>query len=419
MLHTKINNFVFSKSFNIVSFVAVLAALLMLAIPLRVVAQTSELTVTPSTLPTTPVTVPDTADKTYPYQETFRISAYYSPIANQQKYVTGSYDGDVKLNGDGVKAADGTLVYPGMVAAPKGYAFGTKLLIPGIGTVAVHDRGGAIVHSGQRGNSYDRLDVWMGYGDAGLTRALKWGKRTIEATVYGVDNSIVEKVELAGYSEAEKNSSPGILKFDSPSTAAPSTSTDAQTVNLASTIVFGSSSPDVAKVQTTLKKLNYYHGEITSVYDQATRDAVTRLQVAEQIVAHENDFGAGYLGPKTMKILASKLDVPTANAASVEVDVQQAFANDLKLGDSGDDVRRLQEELKRVNLLGIDSTGFYGDVTAHAVLKFQQITKLAGDASSNGAGILGPLTRSRLNALVAERERTEQLIAARKEKDNI
>lgn len=94
-----------------------------------------------------------------PRQQTFVISAYYSPMPNQAKYVTGSYAGDIRLNGDGVKAADGSHVYPGMIAAPKSYAFGTKMKIPGVGIVAVHDRGGAIVHSGERGNSYDRLDV--------------------------------------------------------------------------------------------------------------------------------------------------------------------------------------------------------------------------------------------------------------------
>ena len=67
------------------------------------------------------------------YQQTFIISAYYSPIPGQAKYVTGSYEGDIRLNGSGVNSADGTPVYPGMIAAPSTYAFGTKMNIPGIG----------------------------------------------------------------------------------------------------------------------------------------------------------------------------------------------------------------------------------------------------------------------------------------------
>ena len=53
------------------------------------------------------------------YVETFIISAYYSPVVEQMKYVTGSYEGDIYLNGGGVHGADGTPVYPGMIAAPK------------------------------------------------------------------------------------------------------------------------------------------------------------------------------------------------------------------------------------------------------------------------------------------------------------
>jgi hypothetical protein len=100
-----------------------------------------------------------------PYNQTFIISAYYSPLPGQNKYITGSYKGDIRLNGGGIHGADGTNVYPGMIAAPKGYTFGTKMTIPGLGTVAVHDRGGAIVHSGVRKNAYDRLE--MGQEDSG------------------------------------------------------------------------------------------------------------------------------------------------------------------------------------------------------------------------------------------------------------
>lgn len=100
--------------------------------------------------------------------QTFTITAYYSPLPCQEYYVTGSYEGDKRLNGNGTHGADGTPVYPGMIAAPKSYAFGTKLHVPGVGNVAVHDRGGAIVTSGSQGQAYDRLDIWMGYGDKGL-----------------------------------------------------------------------------------------------------------------------------------------------------------------------------------------------------------------------------------------------------------
>ena len=60
-------------------------------------------------------------DGNYPYVKKFKISAYYSPLPCQNKYATGSYQGDIRLNGSGVNSADGTPVYPGMIAAPKTY----------------------------------------------------------------------------------------------------------------------------------------------------------------------------------------------------------------------------------------------------------------------------------------------------------
>ena len=42
------------------------------------------------------------------YTKTFTISAYYSPLPDQSRYVTGSYEGDIRLNGSGVRSADGT-----------------------------------------------------------------------------------------------------------------------------------------------------------------------------------------------------------------------------------------------------------------------------------------------------------------------
>jgi 3D (Asp-Asp-Asp) domain-containing protein len=67
-----------------------------------------------------------------------------------------------------------------MLAAPKHYEFGTVIHLEGLGTGTVDDRGGAIVKAGERGYEHDRIDVWMGYGDEGLRKALAWGKRKIK-----------------------------------------------------------------------------------------------------------------------------------------------------------------------------------------------------------------------------------------------
>ncbi len=422
---------------------------------------------------------------TYPYQRTFVISAYYSPLQGQKRYVTGSFAGDVRLNGEGVHAADGSVVYPGMVAAPKSYAFGTKMKIPGVGVVAVHDRGGAIVNAGQRNQSHDRLDVWMGYGDAGLQRALRWGRRTVEVTVYGIDASIKENVDLEGFSTAEKAAQAATGE-------APKTFVEDLSVN--------DNNSSVKKLQSTLKQLGYYSGDENGEYDNATRQAVVQFQIAAGIVDSENEFGAGYFGPqtrkrledavkqkdtqvrehlpftplsrddqgedvsklqqalkqlgydvevtgiydnqtvdailkfqkdhhvvssasdfgagvfgpKTMLVLSSKLSgtvLEQANAEETSVTPVLVFTKDLKFGDKGNDVRRLQEELKRMNYLGIEPSGYYGDVTKHAVMKFQQSQGLVNTPDTQGAGYFGADTRARIHSIIGQRQRVDQLMA--------
>ncbi len=72
--------------------------------------------------------------------QTFSSTAYYSPLPGQMNYYRGSYAADIALNGNGTHGADGTEVFVGMIAAPRGYDFGTKIQLDGIGVVSVHDR---------------------------------------------------------------------------------------------------------------------------------------------------------------------------------------------------------------------------------------------------------------------------------------
>jgi peptidoglycan hydrolase-like protein with peptidoglycan-binding domain/3D (Asp-Asp-Asp) domain-containing protein len=420
------------------------------------------------------------------YQQMFTISAYYSPIEGQAKYVTGSYEGDIRLNGSGVNSADGTPVYPGMIAAPSTYAFGTKMNIPGIGIVSVHDRGGAIVHAGERGQNYDRLDIWMGYGDTGLSRALNWGKRDVEATIYGIDPSLKENVYLEGFTEAEKfvrtliseqtifkddlwfgNSGDKVGELqqyltdlgyykgkldnyygDAVYKAVIQFQLDQNIIDRAEEFGAGYFGPrtrekieavienrrkdllpkynlgkdddgeEVKKLQQALKDLGY-DIEVTGVYDEQTIKAVFEFQKDNEVINDEGDIGAGYFGPQTYTVLSLKIN-------EFNIDVEDNFHEDiivqaeydefnlsLQLGDSGEDVAKLQEELKKFNLFRTKPTGFYGAVTENAVYKFQQIKGLVADKNSIGAGVFGPVTREAMNGVLGYRANTKQLIASK------
>lgn len=264
----------------------------------------------------------------YPYTKPFILSAYYSPLPCQNRYATGSYQGDIRLNGSGVNGADGTPVYPGMVAAPRDYGFGTKLDIPGIGITAVHDRGGAIVNANVRNNAHDRLDIWMGYGDKGLNRALQWGKRTLDVTVYGVNNSIREQVLLGDYSPSE--AVPNECDPSAPVTYVSNNtvieykvdlsevkSTDDFTQNLYA----GLSGDEVARLQKKLADLNLYRAELSGRFDSLTKHAVFKFQQSQSIVGDADTIGAGVFGPQTRErmneILASTVyrNLQVANAS--------------------------------------------------------------------------------------------------------
>jgi len=103
------------------------------------------------------------------YERNILVTGYYSPLPDQEYYATGSYWGDINLNGRVILAYDETPVYLGMAAGPPSMGIGTKVIIreledfdmPAIYTV--HDRGSAI-----KGN---RLDIWMGYGVEAMEKA--------------------------------------------------------------------------------------------------------------------------------------------------------------------------------------------------------------------------------------------------------
>ena len=75
----------------------------------------------------------------------FIVTAYYSPLPDQSFYLKGNYQAEKILNGEGTHGASGKPVFEGMIAAPKGYDFGTRIDFEGLGVGIVEDRGGAIV----------------------------------------------------------------------------------------------------------------------------------------------------------------------------------------------------------------------------------------------------------------------------------
>ena len=303
------------------------------------------------------LTTPLPSGEPVPYEQEFILTAYYSPEPGQCCYVLGGERADKVMNGQGVAGADGTPVYPGMIAAPASYAFGTRIALPGIGIVGVHDRGGAIVEL----ENAHRLDVWVGYGEEGLARALAFGVQRVRGTVYPLgtaqpDESLdlsrlpspperlrqyvtVETgllgVELAKgdtglsvlllqealteagypvaqsgtYDDATVTALRSFLDAMGVADSAESLTAGAAAMLLAShaestvprlpQIHAGSSSADISKAQRVLRYLGYYNGRTNGTYDVGLRAAILHFQRDYGVITSDDALGAGIVGPTT------------------------------------------------------------------------------------------------------------------------
>lgn len=122
-------------------------------------------------------------------EKMFTMTAYYSPQSGQIFYYKPTFWEEVILNGQWVYGASGKKVFNGMLAWPASYPFWSHIYFPWFGIWEIADRGGAIVLSGERWQSFDRIDVWMGNGEEGLIRALTFGKKNMTGYFCASDDS--------------------------------------------------------------------------------------------------------------------------------------------------------------------------------------------------------------------------------------
>jgi 3D (Asp-Asp-Asp) domain-containing protein len=114
-------------------------------------------------------------------------SGYYTPERGQPRYATGSFEGDIALNGRGKKTASGTKPEKGRtIAADKRILpEGTKVRIEGYpGIYVVEDKGGGI-------KGY-KVDIYTGRGYQGLKEAMKLRKRDKRGKIIKLVIEVVE-----------------------------------------------------------------------------------------------------------------------------------------------------------------------------------------------------------------------------------
>lgn len=155
----------------------------------------------------------------------------------------------------------------------------------------------------------------------------------------------------------------------------------------------GSSGTAVRELQQRLQAFNAFDGEIDGAFGPRTEAALVRFQQANGLAA------TGRVDEQTRDLLGGTFSNATASAPSYSPSYSNRplqISRNLVRGDTGEDVRRLQEYLRDLGYFdpNVTATGFYGEITEEAVRDFQRDRGLSQD------GEVGPNTRAALAGTV-------------------
>ena len=229
-----------------------------------------------------------------------------------------------------------------MIAAPQGYAFGTKIELNGIGVVSVHDRGGAIGSA----DGYDRIDIWMGSGDEGLERTLAWGRRELTGKI--VDSSIPVSISLENITSKAPNVT------------------------------------DIAIAQ--LKKLGYNT-------NKNFKELIADFQMDYNIISSRSDDAAGSYGPKTR---AKLREVYVNFLKNGKIETQKNYNSLENIVSYSGNVRQSQKSLSDAEMEAANMrTNFMGIIDIK-VQNLQNFLNNSGFATENN---FGKMDLSTLHAL--------------------
>jgi peptidoglycan hydrolase-like protein with peptidoglycan-binding domain len=299
-----------------------------------------------------------------PYDQKFVVTAYYSPVPDQCCYFRGSYEEDIAFNGKGIAGADGTGVYPGMIAAPATYAFGTVIDLQGLGVGTVHDRGGRIV---EWSDDLHRIDLWMGYGEEGLARALAWGTRTVKGKVYPVGTDApAEQWSLHNF-DADPSNIAHLPKNE--------------TIDLLPLAAMGDQSYSVRVLQTTLQELGYFDDKPTGTFGEVTKSSLKKFL---------SDYAVAGDGSNVDDTAAATLMAAT----SITEENLPIIGEGIAEGTHGDAVRQIQKILRYLGAYRGRTDGKFDQDVREAVTQFQLNAGVIQSATQDGAGRVGPVTKA-------------------------
>ena len=147
-----------------------------------------------------------------------------------------------------------------------------------------------------------------------------------------------------------------------------------------------SSGATVSKVQTELKALGYYAGQITGNAGPKTVAAIKSFQGKNGLTAD------GIAGPQTIAKIDAAYEAKGGSSSG-----SGSSASGLKLNSKGTDVRNLQQDLTTLGYYWAEITGNFGAKTETAVKRFQEENGLTAD------GVAGTKTLNAIAAAVARK----------------
>lgn len=148
----------------------------------------------------------------------------------------------------------------------------------------------------------------------------------------------------------------------------------------------GDEADEIATIQTALKKLKLYTGDITSHYGEKTERAVKTFQKRYGL---EDD---GVAGEGTIQALyeAAGISYSESTSSSSGSGAGSDSSSVLRQGSRSDAVRELQENLNALGYYDGSISGHYGSMTEAAVMKFQRANGLSAD------GVAGSKTLAKI-----------------------
>lgn len=230
-------------------------------------------------------------------EKTFMISAYCSPNESDPE----SYK---KLNSSWNPSitASWNKVFKWVAAWPKSYPFGTKIYLDWFWVIEIQDRWCAIVewwnnhycksYKNFKIPEYDRIDIWMWYGDECKKRAIQWWRKIVRWSVVSVNNEI--SISFSDNWLLKNDKTENIEKVS-----------DKVKILMEYgdlTMTPESSEYEIKKVQELFKKLELYNGKIDWNYETIKYSLIS-FQKEVWIVDHEDDWWAWYLWDKTKTML--------------------------------------------------------------------------------------------------------------------